>query len=78
MISFLQGALNLRMTMKKDNISFKEGYYISKRGRLFSRYNLGGVLTQSSWRELKCRIDNGGYRLNYVLEEWPKQHIFVD
>ena len=66
MISFLQGALNLRMTMKKDNVSLKEGYYISKRGRLFSRYNLGGVLTPSSWRELKCHIDKGGYRLTQL------------
>lgn len=31
MISFLQGALNLRMTMKKDNVSIRPFVYKEKR-----------------------------------------------
>lgn len=77
MISFLQGVLNLRTTMKVDNVSFKEGYYISKRGRLFSRYNLGGVLTYSSWRELKCRIDKGGYRVKQIKVDGISKAAYI-
>lgn len=32
------------MILKRDNITFLEGYFISKSGRLWSRYDKSGVI----------------------------------
>ena len=37
--------LSLKMTIKHDNISELPGYYISKTGKLYSRYDKSGHIT---------------------------------
>ena len=41
------------MIIKNDNIPFLEGYFISKKGRLWSRYDKSGHITKDSWHRVK-------------------------
>ena len=50
------------MIIKKDNIPFLEGYFISKNGRLWSRYDKSGHLTKDSWHRVKYNTSKGGYK----------------
>lgn len=40
------------MIIKNDNIPFLEGYFISKKGRLWSRYDKSGHITKDSWHRV--------------------------
>lgn len=45
------------MILKRDNITFLKGYFISKSGRLWSRYDKSGHLTKRKQRHKEgCRI----------------------
>ena len=50
------------MILKSDNITFLEGYFISKSGRLWSRYDKSGHLTKDSWHRVKYNTSKGGYK----------------
>ena len=50
------------MILKRDNITFLEGYFISKSGRLWSRYDKSGHLTKDSWHRVKYNTSKGGYK----------------
>lgn len=50
------------MILKRDNITFLEGYFISKSGRLWSRYDKSGHLTKDSWHRVKYNTPKGGYK----------------
>ncbi len=57
--------------MKKDNIEGFPGYYISKRGRVFSRRIRGkGYNLSKEWKELKTRVkkSNGRIHINLCRE----------
>lgn len=50
------------MILKRDNITFLEGYFISKSGRLWSRYDKSGHLTKDSWHRVKYNTSKDGYK----------------
>lgn len=50
------------MIIKNDNIPFLEGYFISKNGRLWSRYDKSGHITKDSWHRVKYNTSNVGYK----------------
>lgn len=47
------------MIIKKDNIPFLEGYFISKNGRLWSRYDKSGHITKDSWHRDIILLNKG-------------------
>jgi hypothetical protein len=50
------------MITKNDNIPFLEGYFISKRGRLWSRYDKSGHITKDKWHRVKYNTSKQGYK----------------
>lgn len=50
------------MIIKKDNIPFLEDYFISKNGRLWSRYDKSGHITKDSWHRVKYNTSKQGYK----------------
>lgn len=50
------------MIIKNDNIPFLEGYFISKKGRLWSRYDKSGHITKDSWHRVKYNTSKQGYK----------------
>lgn len=48
------------MIIKNDNIPFLEGYFISKKGRLWSRYDKSGHITKDSWHKVKYNTSKQG------------------
>lgn len=47
---------------QNDNIPFLEGYFISKRGRLWSRYDKSGHITKDKWHRVKYNTSKQGYK----------------
>ena len=50
------------MITKNDNIPFLEGYFISKKGKLWSRYDKSGHITKDSWHRVKYNTSKQGYK----------------
>lgn len=61
------------MILKRGNITFLEGYFISKSGRLWSRYDKSGHLTKDSWHRVKYNTSKGGYKLTKIQRRLIKQ-----
>lgn len=55
------------MIIKNDNIPFLEGYFISKKGRLWSRYDKSGHITKDSWHRVKYRSSTSVYIKSVLL-----------
>lgn len=50
------------MKVKRDNIDGLEGYFISRAGKLWSRYHKSGRLTKDSWHRIKSNRNQRGYK----------------
>ncbi|UVX66962.1 MAG: zinc-binding loop region of homing endonuclease [Bacteriophage sp.] len=57
--------------MKKDNIEGYPGYYISKRGILYSRLS-------GTWKKRKLGLDNKGYYVVKLHNEQGKKHFRIN
>lgn len=65
------------MILKRDNITFLEGYFISKSGRLWSRYDKSGHLTKDSWHRVKYNTSKDGYRICDLAKEFKVSRITI-